>query len=57
MKIGLGQILLILLVILLLFGKFPHIIKDLLQGVTNLRRMTTNEQKKRIEDKTHTRNE
>ena len=37
MNIGIGQILLILIVILFLFGKFPNIMKDLTSGIKNVK--------------------
>lgn len=39
MSIGLGQILVILLLVVFLFGKFPNLSKNFTDGLTNIRNM------------------
>ena len=39
MSVGIGQILVIILVIILLFGRFPSLSKDLLTGITSLKNL------------------
>nr|AGH24451.1 Sec-independent protein translocase component tatA/E [Reclinomonas americana ATCC 50284] len=46
MSVGIGQILVVLLLVVLLFGKFPNLSKNLTDGLTNIRNVL--EQKKEI---------
>ena len=39
MTVGIGQILIIIIVIILLFGKFPNLSKDFLAGITSVRNL------------------
>lgn len=56
MSIGIGQVLVILLLGLLLFGKYPHFLKDIATGLNNVRSLlkTTSdvELSTKIEDNT-----
>nr|AGH24384.1 Sec-independent protein translocase component tatA/E [Reclinomonas americana ATCC 50283] len=46
MSIGIGQILVILLLVIFLFGKFPNLSKNFTDGLVNIRNVL--EQKKEI---------
>nr|AGH24317.1 Sec-independent protein translocase component tatA/E [Reclinomonas americana ATCC 50633] len=46
MSVGIGQILVVLLLVVLLFGKFPNLSKNFTDGLTNIRNVL--EQKKEI---------
>lgn len=37
MSIGIGQIVVIIIVVLLLFGKMPSLTKDIMNGISNVR--------------------
>lgn len=41
MRIGVGQILILLILIILFFGKFPKVMKDLTDGLQSIRRVFT----------------
>jgi TatA/E family protein of Tat protein translocase len=43
MSIGIGQILLILLVIILLFGKLPNLFQDVASGIRNIKNVMDDE--------------
>ena len=49
MTIGLGQILLIILIVIVLFGKFPGLSRDLLNGITNLQNLLRNKEKSHLD--------
>lgn len=55
MSIGIGQIIIIVLLIILLFGKYPNISNELLNGIKNIRELLKNtnqhETPKQISDK------
>jgi Sec-independent protein translocase protein TatA len=54
MSIGIGQVLVILLLVLLFFGKYPHFLKDITTGLHNIRSLLKTssniELPKKIED-------
>lgn len=42
MSIGIGQLIIILLLIIVLFGKYPNISNDILNGIKNIRELIKN---------------
>nr|YP_007890603.1 Sec-independent protein translocase component tatA/E [Histiona aroides]AGH24097.1 Sec-independent protein translocase component tatA/E [Histiona aroides] len=55
MSIGIGQLIIIILLVVVLFGKYPNISNEILNGIKNIRGLLNNtEQKetpKQINDK------
>lgn len=54
MRIGFGQLLILLFLLFLFFGKFPNLLKDAIEGFQNFRKIYTSpsDVKKNIETST-----
>lgn len=51
MSIGIGQILLILLIIVILFGKLPNLFEDIASGIKTIKAATEDNKEKLLEEK------
>ena len=52
MSIGLGQLIIIIILIIILFGKFPKLMDDLTKGINNFKKgVSSTEETKQISSK------
>lgn len=51
MTIGLGQILIVILILILLFGNLPKIIKEIAIGIRNAKQIINQENSLKLEEK------
>lgn len=51
MTIGLGQILILVLILILLFGNFPTILKEIALGIKNAKQIISQDNNPKIENK------